>query len=87
MQAAYMQFCAGCAEHRVKHPRWHHHCGAEAHLSRCGTQQVRAATVLAASTSQPESPQRKVSHILVKPDQEHILDEIEERLAGVVDKN
>jgi len=27
--------------------------------------------------------QRKVSHILVKPDQEHILDEIEERLAGL----
>ena len=27
--------------------------------------------------------QRKVSHILVKRDQEHLLDEIEDRLAGV----
>ncbi|DBA73267.1 TPA: hypothetical protein ACH3X1_011329 [Trebouxia sp. C0004] len=43
---------------------------------------ARAASGLAASTSQAEPLQRKVSHILVKPDQEHVLDEVEERLAG-----
>lgn len=31
--------------------------------------------------------QRKVSHILVKRDQENLLDEIEDRLAGVYDQS
>lgn len=37
---------------------------------------------MAGSTPTTRSLQRKVSHILVKPDQDHILDEVEDRLAG-----
>jgi hypothetical protein len=57
-------------------------CHTGVHLSQVASK-ARAASGLAASTSQAEPLQRKVSHILVKPDQEHILDEIEERLAGL----
>lgn len=48
--------------------------------------QGRTSTAARAASSIPEEPksvQRKVSHILVKRDQEHLLDEIENRLAGV----
>ncbi|DBA88422.1 TPA: hypothetical protein ACH3X2_004913 [Trebouxia sp. C0005] len=54
-------------------------CHRGIHLSQVAST-ARAASGLAASTSQAEPLQRKVSHILVKPDQENILDEVEERL-------
>ena len=50
-----------------------------------GVSQRHALTTVRAGSSIPEEPktvQRKVSHILVKRDQEHLLDEIEDRLAG-----
>lgn len=50
------------------------------------TAQGRTSTKVRAASSIPQEPksvQRKVSHILVKRDQEHLLDEIEDRLAGV----
>lgn len=50
-----------------------------------GAPQQRTLTRVRAASGIPQEPktvQRKVSHILVKRNQEHLLDDIEDRLAG-----
>lgn len=75
---------AGCTSHITGLSSLLQHSRHRGVSLRCTSTRVRAASSI---PEEPKSVQRKVSHILVKRDQENLLDEIEDRLAGVYDQS